>query len=117
MITDSRLKIFLAVAGSGSFSRAARELGLSQPAVSQCIAQLEAEAGAPLLVRGRFQTTLTPLGETFASYARRILSLYDELGECVGSGTPAKQQVEFVLSGGCKAEVSVEEGKLKIGLK
>ena len=117
MITDSRLKVFLAVAGCGSFSRAARMLGISQPAVSQCVAQLEAEAGSPLIVRGSSGATLTPLGETFAGYARRILSLYDELGRCMESGAPAVQSAEFILQDGRTAEVSVEDGKLKIGLK
>lgn len=117
MITDGRLKIFMAVAGCGNFSQAARSLGLSQPAVSQCIAQLEAEAGSPLLVRGRSAATLTPAGETFASYARRILSLYAEMGECLESGSPARQRTEFQLADGRVAEVSAEEGKLKIGLK
>ena len=117
MITDGRLKIFLAVAECGNFSQAARSLGLSQPAVSQCIAQLEAEAGAPLLLRGRSAATLTEPGKTFASYARRIISLYEEMGECLESGSPAIQRAEFQLADGRISEVSVEDGKLKIGLK
>ena len=48
MTTDNRLKIFVAVAQSGSFTLAARSLGCTQPAVSQNIAQLESEAGCAL---------------------------------------------------------------------
>ncbi|MBO4743280.1 MAG: LysR family transcriptional regulator [Bacteroidales bacterium] len=111
------MKIFLAVADCGNFSQAARSQGVSQPAVSQCIAQLEAEVGAPLLLRGRSGTSLTPMGETLASYARRILALYDEMGECLQTGSPARQSAEFDLPDGHRAEICMEDGKLKIGLK
>ena len=43
------LRAFVRTAHSGSFSRAGRELGLSQPSVSRILAQLETEVGAPLL--------------------------------------------------------------------
>ena len=117
MITDSRLKTFVAVADCGSFTRAALQLGLSQPAVSQCIAQLEAEAGGPLLTRGRGEVALTPLGSTFALYARRILKMYSEMDAALAAGAPLPQHAEFELPDGRTADVSLEEGKLQIALK
>lgn len=117
MISDSRLKTFVAVADCGSFTRAAQKLGLSQPAVSQCIAQLEAAAGGPLLIRSRGEVSLTPLGSTFAVYARRILELYSEMDAALAAGTPLPQHAEFDLPGGLRADVSLEEGKLQIALK
>lgn len=47
-----RLLTFRAVVRAGSISAGARELGWTQPAVSQQLAGLEREAGTPLLVRG-----------------------------------------------------------------
>ena len=51
MITDFRLKVFRAVAERLSFTRAADELFISQPAVSQAIKQLEGQLGTPLFNR------------------------------------------------------------------
>ena len=117
MNSDSRLSTFVAVLESGSFTGAARGLGVSQPAVSQCIRDLESEAGGPLLVRGRGGGSLTPLGEVFARYARRILALYGEMGEALAQGAPLPQKTELELSGGITAEVTVDEGKIQIALK
>ncbi len=57
-----RALIFREVARAGSISAAARELGWTQPAVSQHLARLEREAGGPLLLRGPGGTTLTETG-------------------------------------------------------
>lgn len=74
--TDTQtLKTFLAVADSGSFSRAAEAVGRTQPAVSQQIKRLEEILGCALLVRTAKGAALTPEGETFAGYARRIVDL------------------------------------------
>ena len=57
-----RTLIFRHVARAGSISAAARELGWTQPAVSQHLARLEREAGGPLLLRGPGGVTLTEAG-------------------------------------------------------
>ena len=77
MLNDARLKAFAAVATYGSFTLAARGLGISQAAVSQRVAELEKEVGTLLFVRTRGAVTLTPGGETFRLYADRILRAYD----------------------------------------
>ena len=79
MLDDQRLKIFKAVAEQGSFTQAARQLGLSQPAVSQCISDLEKKTGGLLFDRQRGAVTLTPRGETFKLFADRILKDYEDL--------------------------------------
>lgn len=76
MLEDCKIRAFLTVVETGSFTSAARQLGLTQPAVSAQVASLEAVVGAPLLERGR-QLRLTPVGETFLGYARRIQDAYD----------------------------------------
>ncbi len=72
MLEDFKLKVFLAVTRKGSFTLAARDLGISQPAVSQNIAELERLAGAQLFTRSRGSVTLTGAGAAFKEYAERI---------------------------------------------
>jgi len=62
----------LAVAETGSFSRAAEQLYLTQPALSRSILTLEDELGAPLIERAGKRKQLTPLGVLVAARARRI---------------------------------------------
>ena len=79
ILDDQRLRIFEAVARERSFTVAARKLGLTQPAVSQCIADLEKRTGSVLFDRHRGAVTLTPRGETFKLFADRILRNYEDL--------------------------------------
>ena len=79
ILEDQRLKIFEAVARERSFTAAARKLGLSQSAVSQCIADLEKRTGSVLFDRQRGAVALTPRGETFRLFASRILKAYEDL--------------------------------------
>jgi DNA-binding transcriptional LysR family regulator len=67
-----RLLTFRAVAHQRSFSRAARELSLSQPSVSNQVAALERETGVTLLVRGPGGLKLTPEGEVLLEHADAI---------------------------------------------
>ena len=76
MFEDFRLRIFMAVAEKGSFTLAAKALGVSQPAVSQNIAELEKSLGAELFLRRKGSVTLTPKGAAFKEYAGRILYWY-----------------------------------------
>jgi LysR family cyn operon transcriptional activator len=71
------IRSFLAIASSGHFTRAAGELHVSQPALSQQIRQLEEELGTPLFDRIGRGIRLTAAGEVFRSHARRIV---DEVG-------------------------------------
>ena len=75
MELEARLRAFAAIARRGSFSRAAEELYVSQPAVSKHLAALEAEVGKPLVVRGRGGAALTPAGELLAEYVLRAEAL------------------------------------------
>jgi DNA-binding transcriptional LysR family regulator len=73
-----QLEAFDRVARDGNFTRAADSLSLTQPAVSTRIALLEAELGGELFERRGKQLFLTPLGERFLPYARRILNVRDD---------------------------------------
>ncbi|EFF92647.1 transcriptional regulator [Streptomyces sp. e14] len=62
------------MATSGSFSAAARDLGCTQPAVSQQMKALETSVGTPLLVRTGRETRLTQAGEALVRHANGILA-------------------------------------------
>lgn len=84
-IQPAELGFFVAIASCGSLSRAARELGISTPAVSKRLAQVEARIGVPLINRTTRRMNLTPEGEVFLEHARRILAELDLLNEVLGS--------------------------------
>jgi DNA-binding transcriptional LysR family regulator len=69
-----QLRYFVAVAEEGQFTRAARNLHLAQPALSQAISQLESELGVELLRRHARGVTPTPAGETFLAKAKVALA-------------------------------------------
>jgi DNA-binding transcriptional LysR family regulator len=73
-----KLRIFVAIAQSGSFTRAAEQLLLTQPTVSQQLAALEAQIGVALLERQPRRVHLTAAGAALLPYARRLLALANE---------------------------------------
>src|SRR6202012_2905090 len=72
MLNLARLQVLCEVVSLGSFSAAAEALSYTQSAVSQSIARLEAETGAPLVVRGRRGVSPTPAGAALVAHAERI---------------------------------------------
>jgi DNA-binding transcriptional LysR family regulator len=73
------LRTFIEVCDRKSFTRAAEALKRSQPAISLQMKRLESMVGAPLFRRIQGVLALTAEGDTLVSYARRILSLNDEM--------------------------------------
>ncbi len=73
-----QLALFVRTVESGSFSKAAREFGLSQPSVSRSIAALERRLGVKLLVRTTRQVSATDAGEALVARARDALLAIDE---------------------------------------
>ncbi len=76
-------EVFLAVARQGSFGRAATELLVTQPAVSERIRHLERACGRRLFERTTKGAALTPAGERLLPYAQRCVALADDALECV----------------------------------
>lgn len=72
------LRTFLAVAEGLSFTRAAQQLGISQPTVSQHVRRLEDAAGRQLVRRDTRSVSLTDNGQVMAGFARNILAANDE---------------------------------------
>lgn len=73
MINTDRLNIFLLVAETQSFSRAARHLHISQPTVSKQIKELENELKVELFIRSPSGVQLTDAGNTLIPWAQKLL--------------------------------------------
>jgi DNA-binding transcriptional LysR family regulator len=73
------LRAMVTVADCGSFTTASARLHSTQSTVSQKVRRLEEMAGHQLLVRGKGDVRPTDSGETVLAYARRMLTLNDEL--------------------------------------
>lgn len=71
------LQCFIAVAETGSFTKAAERVGRTQSAISQQINKLENWLAKPLVLRSK-NFALTPEGEIFLGYARQIFALHRE---------------------------------------
>lgn len=80
-LTLKHLRYFEALARHGHFGRAADVCGISQPALSMQIKDLEAQIGAALFERTARQVRLTGFGDVFALRVRDILRAVDELGD------------------------------------
>jgi DNA-binding transcriptional LysR family regulator len=72
------LRAFVTVVDTGSHTRAARSLGVSQSTVSETLSALERTLGTPLFFKGGKSSALTPSGEALLPYARRMLALSSE---------------------------------------
>ena len=82
-MTLEDLRVFAMVAAERSFSRAARKLRRTQPAVSQAIRRLEEDTGEQLVDRSSRDGTLTDAGELLLEYAARLLRLVEEAAGAV----------------------------------
>lgn len=78
-ILPAELSFLVAIAGSGSLSAGARELGISKAAVSKRLAQIEDRNGVVLFNRTTRRMSLTPEGDEVIERARRILGDIEEL--------------------------------------
>ena len=72
------------VAQSGSFSKAAKKLFLTQPTISAHIASLEKELDTRVFVRNTKEVDLSPEGQKLYTYARQILDLTEKIKEEFG---------------------------------
>jgi LysR family transcriptional activator of dmlA len=78
-IQPADLGFFSTLVHSGSLSAAARELGVTTPAVSKRLAQMEERLGLALINRTTRRMSLTPEGEVYLEHARKILGEIDDL--------------------------------------
>lgn len=145
-MTDFRLKVFCSVARHLSFTRAAKQLGVTQPAISSHIQELEQELGVQLFVRHSNHIELTAAGEALLYHAERILRDYEKLHydmrvhsrglsgvlrlgasttiarymlpECLASFTTKFKQIKTSLVEGNSQEImqAVDNGSIDVGM-
>jgi len=85
-ISTELLRALVAVVDCRSFTKAAAALGITQPAVSAQIKRLQVLLGCEVFDRSSHDIKLTPQGELVVSYARRLLSLNDQIVNIGGAG-------------------------------
>jgi LysR family transcriptional activator of dmlA len=83
-IQPTDLGFFSTLASAGSLSAAARELGITTPAVSKHLALMESRLGVSLVNRTTRRMNLTPEGELYLERARQILASVDEMEQVLG---------------------------------
>ena len=103
----SAMQALTRVIDTGSFSMAARQLGIGQPAVSKAIAQLEARLGVKLLVRSTRGLAATDAGQRFHALAMRALEAADE-------AEAAARVAGTSLTGRLRISTAVSFGRLHV---
>src|SRR5216684_255151 len=93
------LTAFVRAGETGSFSRVARELGVSQPSISRMVASLEARLGVKLLLRTTRHVTLTEAGRVFLERAQQILSDLDDAENAARGMDSLRGTLRVALSG------------------
>ncbi len=78
-ISTREIEYILAVAREKSISKAALNLSISQPALSQAILKIEAAIGAPLFIRTKNGFVLTETGDIFVKYGTEIMGCVDQI--------------------------------------
>lgn len=86
-MTIRHLKIFTAVADLGGMSAAAKKLHVSQPTVSQAVAELEKHYGVKLFERLSQKIYLTEEGELMLSFSRHILDSFEQMEEAMNQAS------------------------------
>src|SRR6476646_57776 len=95
-----QLRYFAQVVESGSFSKAANQLNVAQPALSQHVRHMEEELGVALLHRGAQGVSPTEAGERLMRHAKRILAEFAEIHDSVRGETIAPRgEVRFGMPG------------------
>ena len=95
----THLLYFVTVADEGQITRAARKLHIAQPALSQAMAQFEADVGVPLLRRHSRGVALTPAGEVLLVKARAALDAWSDAALTAQSLAGGVRAIEFGFVG------------------
>ena len=94
----STLQLFIRVARTSSFTKAGRELGLSQPSASRRISELEKEVGAALFVRSTRAVKLTEAGTDYLARVEAILSALNEADHAARGTAELRGHLRVALS-------------------
>jgi len=100
MIEVRDLRLVVAIHENGSLIRAARVLGVAQPALTRSLALLEAKLGGQLFERNRRGVIATNLGRAILAESARILESLEKLDRQIGDVRGAQEQDLSVIAGG-----------------
>lgn len=117
MFEDFRLRVFKTVCEERSFTLSARRLGISQPAVSQNISELEKQLGFKLFFRNSSEVSLTMKGEQFEQYADMILHWYELTRDVFSGKVDPENAPEVELEPGKTAQIWTSGGDIHIHFK
>ncbi len=104
-----QLEAFVKIADSGSFSKAAKELFLTQPTISAHITSLEKELNSRLFVRNTKDVHLSQSGETLYTYAKQMLLLQDKIEETFATKEESEQQCITIAASTIPAQYLLPE--------
>ena len=89
MLEDFRLKVFMTVVAERSFTKAAVVLGITQPAVSQNVADLEKMLGRKIFDRQKGAVVLTAEGEVFLTYVEKLMDTCSSVDDMFSKVNPS----------------------------
>lgn len=89
------LRYFVTLAKVKHYTKAAKQLWITQPSLSHAIAQLEEELGVPLFEKNGRRNTLTCFGEEFLPYAEQTIALLEEGMSSIQSGTQGNGRIRL----------------------
>ena len=101
---DFRLKVFHSVATNLSFTKASKELFISQPAISKHIHELEVQYKTPLFDRVGSRIGLTHAGELLLSHTKQLLAAYRQMDfemNLLNLNTGNSFDFKIILQGNC----------------
>lgn len=111
MFEDFRLRVFVTVVQSGSFTAASKLLGISQPAISQNISDLEKAFSIKLFDRSKSKISLTAQGQAFLKQSEQILNSYRKLH--TDFAAPRSILIKNVLLDKQITNILIEDNKFK----
>lgn len=114
MFEDFRLRVFKTVCQEKSFTLAAHRLDISQPAVSQNIAELERNLGFKLFFRSASEVRLTEKGQEFENYADMILHWYEVTRDVFQGRIDPLNAPQLDLGDGKTAQIWTSGGDIHI---
>ena len=99
------MRALVALSDLKLIARVSEALGVTQPAVSKQIAELEKIVGVPVVTRDRNRLYLTPIGIRLADHARQALGQLDRAGTSPETNCKAPTQSRPIFSSMCHASV------------
>ena len=95
------MRYAMAIAAVGSISKASEKLLVAQPNLSRAVKELEEDIGIEIFERSSAGMKLTPAGEEFLGYARKIIGQIDEVERLYKDGAPTRQRFSICVPRAC----------------